>query len=119
MRASRFWHDAASGEVEPVRFWDAASLPGYAAAVAAEIGQLETTMPLRIHDALERWRAAERALAAAPVDSPGRHDAEDAVVAAREEYVATVRIVAEEQGPAAMPDLTETQVHDLGTDHTP
>ena len=71
-------------------------------------------MPLRIHVALDRWRAAERILAAIPEDSPHRHDAEDDVVHAREEYLAIVRLVAEEQGPDAMPDLTETQANRLG-----
>jgi hypothetical protein len=70
-------------------------------------------MPLRIHDALERWRAAERALAAEPADSPRRHDAEEAVVAAREDYLATVRVVAEDQGSRGMADLSEAQLHRL------
>ena len=65
-------------------------------------------MPIRIHVALDRWRAAERALAALPEDSPHRHDAEDDVVHARDEYLAIVRIVAEEQGPEAMPDSHRT-----------
>jgi hypothetical protein len=70
-------------------------------------------MPQRIHVALERWRAAERVLAATPEGSRGRADAEDAVAAAREEYLAIVRMVAEEVGPSGMPDLTETQLFGL------
>ena len=70
-------------------------------------------MPQRIHVALERWRAAERALAATPEGSPGRAGAEDALAAAREDYLAVVRVVAEDTGSSAMPDLTETQLHRL------
>ena len=72
---------------------------------------------MRMHDALERWRAAERALAATGEGTVDREDAEEAVVSAREDYLAVVRIVAEEQGSAVMPDLTETQLHRLRDDH--
>ncbi len=68
-------------------------------------------MPLRIHDALERWRAAERELAATAPGTVHRADAEEAVVLAREDYLATVRVVAMEQGADAMPDLSETELH--------
>ena len=71
-------------------------------------------MPLRIHDALERWRAAEREMAATSPGTVEREDAEEVVVLAREEYLATVRVVAVEQGAGAMPDLTDTQVHRWG-----
>jgi hypothetical protein len=70
-------------------------------------------MPQRIHVALEHWRAAERALAATPHGSPGRAAAEHAVASAREEYLAIVRVVAEDMGPSGMPDLTESQIHRL------
>ena len=70
-------------------------------------------MPARIHDALERWRATERALAATSEGTVDREDAEEAVVSARENYLAMVRLVALEQGSAAMPDLSETQMHRL------
>ena len=70
-------------------------------------------MPLRVHDALDRWRAAEHALAAEPLDSPVRHDREEAVVAAREDYLAIVRTVAEDQGSGGMADLTPAQLHSL------
>ena len=70
-------------------------------------------MPLRIHGALEEWRAAERALATIPEGSPGRHEAEEAVVVAREHYLDIVRVVAEDAGSTAMPDLTETQLQGL------
>ena len=65
---------------------------------------------MRIHAALGRWRAAERALAATPEGAPARADAEEALVAAREEYLRVVRDVATELGSSAMPDLTETQL---------
>ncbi len=76
-------------------------------------------MPLRIHAALDHWRAAERALEAIPPGAPGRSDAEEAVVAAREEYLRVVRTVATEVGSEAMPDLTETQLHLLQGDDDP
>ncbi len=76
---------------------------------------------VRIHTGLDAG-ASERALAALPVDAPGRADAEKAVVGAREEYLGAIRLVAEELGSSGMPDLTEPQMHRLeypGTDADP